>query len=122
MAKVRFWKSGAAIAPLPPPSTLQFLKRYCIPGKGCNFIFSSETLHKIWLLKKPRTSQSCLDQKLCQFLFVHCAFVFDKLSKLGQISCEVSYYIEIKGALYLGMFFANLLENWYKMRKIIALH
>ena len=66
--------------------------------------------------KKNHKSKSRLDQKLCQFLFFQCDVIIDKLSKLGQIP----YYIEIKGSVHLGKFSVNLLENWYKMRKIIA--
>ena len=63
-----------------------------------------------------------VDQELCQFLFFYSDVIFDKLSKLEQISCLIRYYIEIKDSLSLGKFFVNLLENWYKMRKIIAQH
>ena len=73
-------------------------------------------------LTKHRKSKSSLDQKLCHFWFFHCDIIFDKLSELGQISCVVPYYIEIKDSLYLGKFFVNFFENWYKMKKIIAYH
>ena len=53
-------------------------------------------------LKKKTKSKSCLNQKLCQFVFFDCDVIFDKLSKLGQISCVISYYIEIKDSLHLG--------------------
>ena len=53
------------------------------------------------------------------FVF-QCDVIFDKLSKLGQISCVIPYYIEEKDSLNLDKFFANLLESWYKMRKIIT--
>ena len=66
----------------------------------------------IWKNRKPK---SRLDQKLCQFLFSSCDIYFDKLSRLGQISCAISYYIE-KDSLYLGKFFVSLLENWCKMK------
>ena len=36
---------------------------------------------------------------------------------MGPISCVIPYYIEIKESLYLGKFFSNFFENWYKMRK-----
>ena len=49
--------------------------------------------------------------KLCQFLFFRCGIIFDKSSKLWQISCEIPYYIKIKDSLYLDKFFVNLLEN-----------
>ena len=45
----------------------------------------------------------------------------DKLSKSGQISCVIPYYIEIKNSLYLGKYFVNLLENWYKNNKDYSL-
>ena len=51
-----------------------------------------------------------------------CNVTFDKLSKLGQISVVINYYIEIKDSLYLGKSFVNIFENWYQMRKIIAWH
>ena len=54
---------------------------------------------------------SRLDQKFCQ-LFFHCDAIVDKLSKLGQISCVISYYMEIKDSLYLSKFFVNVLKNW----------
>ena len=50
-------------------------------------------------------------------LFFHCDVISYKLSKL---SCIILYYIEIKASLYLATFFVDLLENWYKMRKIIV--
>ena len=59
---------------------------------------------------------SRLDQKLCQFFF-HRDVIFKKPSKMGPISCVIPYYIEIKESLYLGKFFSNFFENWYKMRK-----
>ena len=86
----------------PQMPELQFLKWYCTPEKACNFIFSTETPSKNMTLKKPRKSKSRLNQKLCQFLFFDCDVLFDKLSKLGQISCVISYYIEIKDSLHLG--------------------
>ena len=61
-----------------------------------------------------------LDQKLCQFLLFHCDVIFDKLSRLGQISCLTPYYIELKDPYIRATFFVNLLKIWYKMRKIIA--
>ena len=48
--------------------------------------------------KKSLLSKSLIDQKLCQFFF-HCDVIFDKLSKLRQISCVIPYYIEIKESL-----------------------
>ena len=72
------------------------------------------------LFLKNSKSKLHLDQNLCQSLFFHRDVIFEKLPKLGQISCAIPYYIEIEDSLYLGMFFVNLLENWYKMRKIIA--
>ena len=44
-------------------------KRYWTPEKACNFVFSTETQLKKYDFKKNRKSRSCLDQKLCQFLF-----------------------------------------------------
>ena len=76
-----------------------YLKRYCTPEKACNLFFQ---------LIKPN---SRLDQKFCQ-LFFHCDAIVDKLSKLGQISCVISYYMEIKDSLYLSKFFVNVLKNW----------
>ena len=70
--------------------------------------------------KKSGKSKRRLDQTLCQFLFFHCDIIFDKLSKLGQISYVIPYYIENKRLLYLGRFFVSLLENWYKLRKIVT--
>ena len=32
-------------------------------------------------------------------VFFHCDVIFDKLSKLRQISCAIPYYIEIKESL-----------------------
>ena len=93
---------------------MQLLKRCCNPEKACNFIFPTETLSKVMNFKKSLKSQSCLDQK---FLFFHCGVIFDKLSKLGQISFVIPYYIEIKDSLYMSKIFVNLLESWYKMRK-----
>ena len=46
--------------------------------------------------KKERKSKSRLEEKLYQFLFFQCDIIFDKLSKLCQISCAIPYYIEIK--------------------------
>ena len=88
------------------------LKRYCTPEKAYRFIFSTETLSKNMTFKKNWKSKSRLDQKLCQFLFFHCDAIFNKLSKLGQISCVIPYYTEIY-PVYLGKTFVNLLENWY---------
>ena len=62
-------------------------------------------------------ASSCLDQELCQFLFFLIDVIFDKLSKLGEISRVISYYIETKGSWYLGQFFVNFFENCHKMRK-----
>ena len=70
--------------------------------------------------KKTHKSKSRLGQKLCQFFFFHCDFIFDKLSKLGQVSCVIYYYIDIKDFLYMGKFFVNLFENWHNMREIVA--
>ena len=98
-----------------------YLKAYCRPLKACNFYFSTDQLkhlQKIWQLQKKRKSKSRLDQTLCQFLFFHVNVIFDKLSKLGQISCVIPYYIEIKDSLYLGKFFVNLLNNWFKMKRL----
>ena len=67
-----------------------------------------------------KQTKSHLDQKLCQFLFFHCDITFDKLSKLGKVSFIILYYIEIRDSLYLHKFLISLLENWHKMRKIIA--
>ena len=47
-------------------------------------------------LNKNRKSKSRLDQKLYQFLFFHCDVIFDKLSKLEQISCVIPHYMEIR--------------------------
>ena len=40
--------------------------------------------------------------------------IFDKLSKLGQISCVILCYKEIKDFLYLGKIFAwsSILDVW----------
>ena len=69
---------------------LQFLKWYCIPEKVWNFNFSTETPLKNLTFKKTRQSKSPLNQKLCQFVFFDCDVIFDKLSKLGQMSCVIS--------------------------------
>ena len=61
-----------------------------------------------------------LDQKLYQFLLFHCDAIFDKLSKLGQMSCVILLYTEIKNFFHLRKFFVIPFENWYKIRKIIA--
>ena len=37
-------------------------------------------------------------------LFFNCDVIFDKLSKLGQISRIIPYYTEIKDSLYLVSF------------------
>ena len=60
---------------------------------------------------KNRSSTSRLDQNLCQFLFFHCDVIFDKLSKLEQISCVIPYYIDVKDSLYLDKFRVNIFEN-----------
>ena len=73
----------------------------------------------MWI-KKHQKSKSHLGQNLYQFLWFHFDVIFDKLSKLGKISCVIPYYVDIKDSLYLGKFLVNFLENWYKMRKIIA--
>ena len=46
--------------------------------------------------------------------------IFDKVSKLVQISCVTPHYTETRDSAYLGKIFVNLLGNWNKMRKIIA--
>ena len=46
--------------------------------------------------------------------------IFDKVSKLVQISCVTPYYIETKDSAYLGKIFVNLLGNSNKMREIIV--
>ena len=110
--------------------SLYFLSRFgkTLTGSGTaiqkkHLVLFSQLKHFQQIgLSKNRKSRSRLDQKLCQFLFFHCDVIFDKLSKLGQISCGVPYYIKIKDSLYLGKFFVNFFENWYKMRKIIAQH
>ena len=66
------------------------------------YFFQLKHLRKIWLLKKVCKSKSCLNQKLCQFLFFDCDIILDNLSKLGQISCVISYYTEIKDSFHLG--------------------
>ena len=45
------------------------------------------------------------------FFFFHCDVIFDKLPKLGQISCVTASYIETKDSLYLGKFFVGFFEN-----------
>ena len=85
-----------------------YLKRYCTPKKQLIIFFQLKHLQK-YDLKKICISQSRQDQKLCQFLFFCCDVIFDKLPKLGQISCVILYYIEIKDSSYLGKFFVKLL-------------
>ena len=54
------------------------------------------------------------------FLSFHRDVILDKLSKLDQVSSVIRHYSEIKDTSHLGKFLVNLLENWYKMKKIIA--
>ena len=48
------------------------------------------------------------------FFFFRRVVIFDKLSKLGQISCVILCYKEIKDFLYLGKIFAwsSILDVW----------
>ena len=69
---------------------------------------------------KKIASQNQLQIKGCaSFCFCYYDIIFEELSKLGQTSCVIPYYIEIKDTLQLGKFFVALLENWYKMKKTI---
>ena len=80
--------------------------------------FQLKHLQKIWLWnKKPQVKITSRSKVMSAVLFFHCDVISYKLSKL---SCIILYYIEIKASLYLATFFVDLLENWYKMRKIIV--
>ena len=79
----------------------QFLKLCCTPENVCNFIFSTETSSKNMTFKRNPQVKIKFKSKVCQ-VFFDCDVIFDKLSKLGQISCVISYYIEIKDSLHLG--------------------
>ena len=93
-------------------SPFYLLNQYCTPEKACDFIFLTEILPKNMTLKKPRNSKSRLGQKLFQFL------VFSLWRHLWQtIRIGANFLCNF---LYLGKFLVNLLENWYKMRKIIV--
>ena len=64
-------------------------------------------------LKKLRKPKSRLESKVIP------VFAFSLL-KLGQMFCVIPYYIRIEDSFYLGKLYINLLENWYKMRNLIA--
>ena len=106
-----------------------FNKLYLFPGnsefgtalqkKHVILFFQLKLLWKKLTLKKTQVKITSRSKFMPVFVF-QCDVIFDKLSKLGQISCVIPYYIEKKDSLNLDKFFANLLENWYKMRKIIT--
>ena len=49
---------------------------------------------------KKIASQNQLQIKGCaSFCFCYCDIIFEELSKLGQTSCVIPYYIEIKDNL-----------------------
>ena len=64
----------------------KFLEVVLHSRKNMYFYFFNRNTYRKYDLKCK--SKSYLDQKLCQFLFFHCDVIFEKLSKLGKISCD----------------------------------
>ena len=75
----------------PQMPELQFLKQYCTPEKACNFIFSTKIPSKNTTFKTtPQVEITSKSNVMPVFIFFHCDIIFDRLSELGQISCEIS--------------------------------
>ena len=85
-------------------------KRYWTPEKACNFVFSTETQLKKYDFKKNRKSRSCLDQKLCQFLFYSLWCHLRQTIKIESKFLRNSSLHRNKRLLIYGQFFFNLLE------------
>ena len=64
------------------------------------FILLSGTPSKNMTFKKSRRSKSNLHPKLCQFLYLICDVISDRLSELRQISCIIPHQVEVQDSLH----------------------
>ena len=89
------------------------LKRYCIPEKACNFIFSTKTPSKNKTFAKKQQIKR-------QASFFHCDIML-KLSEFGQVSCVIPYYIVINDFPYQGKFTCQSSEKLVQNEKDYSL-